>query len=254
MEVRVVPEDNNMNTNTDLQADTSLSALFEEVLERDPHADILAKYSRMSPKKKVIPHTSKTYESLLNTYTRTVERSCARLGVSDQDGCLFAVTITPHKSWLMQPTNGLYDDDKKTMAGQEIAKYIQNECNYFLWNKPNKHTDKFIQGVNVIETRDRSGNKISHHQHGLWLVHPTVAPRFYDQLISNLLGRKHINFNNRSYKLNEVIDSIEITPITNDGDPDHSTHGWLSYIFKNDEDQKLLGKWFTWDNGWSESS
>lgn len=256
VEVRVIPEDNNMDTNIEIQPERSLSDLMGDMFERErnPYKDIIAKCGRKKHQSTLIPHTSKTYESLLNTYTRTVERSCARLGVSDQDGCVFAVSITPRKSWLMQPSNKLYDDNKKLEVCEQITQLIQNECNYHLWNKPNKNTDKFIQGVNVVETKDRFGNKISQHQHGLWLLHPTVAPRFDDQFMSQFLARQTFQFMNRSYKLEDIIHSIDITPITNDVDPLTSTSGWLGYMFKNDEDQKLLGKWTAWDNGWSQST
>jgi len=243
-----------MDTTTEIQPQKSLADLFGHVIERDPYVDIIAKYSKKTPKKEVIPHTSKTYESLITTYTRTVERWCERQGVSNQDGCLFSVSITPRKSWLMQPSNKLYDDNKKLDAVEEIIQLVQNNCNHYLWKNPSKHYDKFIKGVNVVETRDRFGSKVSHHSHSLWLLHPTVAQRFNDELIDQVLKRSSMKYKYQSYRLSEIIHSIDIQPITNDGDQSTSSIGWLEYIFKNEPDQKGRGKWSCFDYGFSQQT
>ena len=252
VEVRRVPEDKTMNTVTETPRDKSLSEILgdKEQQEIKFYAELTAKYSHLGQGvREITPNTSKTYLSLVRTYTRAVERSCARLGVSDQDGCLFSVSITPHKSWLMQPTNRLYDDNKKLDACMVITKLIQNECNYHLFKNPRNKNDRFIKGANVVETRDRHGSIKSHHQHGIWLLDPEVAPKFDNDFIETFLSKQTIDFLGQSHKLKNIIDSIEIIPITNNGHYKSSTKGWIEYMFKHEVDQKGEGKWFAWDGG-----
>jgi len=175
-----------------------------------------------------------------------VGRWCKEHDVKETDGCLFAVTITPSKDWLLSnyPTNGSRLDATITLAEKVLEK-----SNEWLWKNPKKNTHRFIQGTNVVEMRGKTGAEGSHHIHSLWCVHPIVASNFTTKLLERIKERTPYL---------SCIKDFDVQTIHNDPhDGDTRTSGWCDYIYKHasDRDDKHFthryGKWETWDNGFT---
>ena len=212
------------------------------------HKQLASKYFPVNDKQTKQPERKRAKNQyqlgLEKEYQKAVKDWCNKWKVLPEDGYTFTLTIKPQLNWIKDDKFGSKTKTNQRDAVEKMTLGFIKSCNQFLWKKPSKNKDKFIEYAYVIETKDRHGNDTDIHSHAILCINPKIAPFFNDELIDDVLKKTRFSWNNHRYKLADCIHNTIQNPcvlfeyIEEDDTKLTGTDGWIEYILKNAPNNK----------------
>ena len=212
------------------------------------HEQLVSKYFPVNEKQTKQPvrkRAKNQYQlGLEKEYQKAVKDWCKKWRVLPEDGFTFTLTIKPELNWIKGDKFGSKTKTNQRDAIEKITLGFIKACNQFLWKKPSKNKNKFIEYAYVIETKDRHGNDTDIHSHAILCINPKIAPFFNDELIEDVLKKTRFSWNNHRYKLADCIHNTIQNPcvsfecIEEDDTKLTGNNGWIEYILKNAPNNK----------------
>jgi hypothetical protein len=186
-------------------------------------------------------YTEKQRDTPMNTTKTTLIQSSLNLLGDNPSHTFFAVTIRPYEDFLKR-----FPYFTRTQVTEDIIQNLITKYDAHLISHPNKLKNHHLKIIshNAIETKTRYGSPDIPHSHGIWGIHDTLLEKWNSTSFHDRIKEQgSFKYENQTYHLRKVIQSIKREPFTSNLMDKTSPEGWLDYAYKWSGDNDPSSDW-----------